>query len=399
MPTRRHDSDTVSSLVYISGGSIPSRSANSIQVMKMSQAFAKICDNFELLVLGDLWSWISRRRFDFWTWYGIEYEFRIRRLPLLFQASYPFKRHYRHTAFPLFATLYTRLKSPHLVYTRDWQVATICLLCRQKVLVERHGFVKDDFFRQPMFRSGNFMGCVTISDRLAENFRQNGLDEKRITVEQDAVDLDMFDAMLPKETARETLDLPRNRTIVLYAGHFYRSKGVHTLLEAAKKAPDLLCVLVGGWEEHILKIQSMIDQEKIHNVWLTGFVSQAEIPLYLSAADILVLPSSPGRTATDKNTSPLKLFEYMAARRPIVASKLPNVERVLADGKSGLLVEPDNPDVLIQGIRHLLANPELASKLAEKARDLVVTKYNWDARARRILDFALSQQPPYAIRS
>jgi glycosyltransferase involved in cell wall biosynthesis len=85
-------------------------------------------------------------------------------------------------------------------------------------------------------------------------------------------------------------------------------------------------------------------------------------------------------------TSPLKLFEYMASQRPIVASDLPGWSDVIADGDSALLVPPGDVDALTKAIKQLLDNPEMRVQLADHAHARVMADFTWEARAKTILD-------------
>ena len=108
--------------------------------------------------------------------------------------------------------------------------------------------------------------------------------------------------------------------------------------------------------------------------------------MYLLAADVLVLPHSARDLQTKCHSSPLKLFEYMASGRPIVASRIPSVSEILTDQEEAVLVEPDNPKALAEGIRKILYDPELTSTIAENAR-VKVQNFSWINRARSMLDF------------
>jgi glycosyltransferase involved in cell wall biosynthesis len=80
------------------------------------------------------------------------------------------------------------------------------------------------------------------------------------------------------------------------------------------------------------------------------------------------------------------MFEYMAAGKPIVATKLPAVMEVLKDGVNAVLVEPDNPAALARGIQHIVLDQAFARKIGENARR-DVNNYTWQRRAGKILEF------------
>jgi glycosyltransferase involved in cell wall biosynthesis len=102
----------------------------------------------------------------------------------------------------------------------------------------------------------------------------------------------------------------------------------------------------------------------------------------LRDADVLILPNRPSAISTDF-TSPLKLFEYMASGRPIVASDLPSFREILRDGENALLVEAGNPQALVAGITRIKDDPALAARLARQAA-ADVRDYTWPRRAERL---------------
>jgi len=92
-----------------------------------------------------------------------------------------------------------------------------------------------------------------------------------------------------------------------------------------------------------------------------------------------------GGVAAAEFTSPIKLFEYMASRRPIVATALPSVKEILEDGKNALIVEPNSEDSLYYGIKRALDDRELAERLALQASN-DARNYTWEERAKKILN-------------
>jgi glycosyltransferase involved in cell wall biosynthesis len=119
-------------------------------------------------------------------------------------------------------------------------------------------------------------------------------------------------------------------------------------------------------------------------VTFVGFRSHSDALLFQRAADVLVLPHSMKYVHSAYYTSPLKLFEYMAAGVPIVASDLPSNREVIRHGQNGWLVEPDNPGALAQAIHRLLEDRDEAEELAKQATH-DVQRYTWERRAGEIL--------------
>jgi glycosyltransferase involved in cell wall biosynthesis len=114
-------------------------------------------------------------------------------------------------------------------------------------------------------------------------------------------------------------------------------------------------------------------------------VPVSEVPAYLAACDIVAMPF-PWTPHYAYHMSPLKMFEYMAAEKPILATQLPSVMEVLVDGKNAVLVEPDNPKALAQGIRRIMEDKEFSRRISAQARQDVLA-YTWEERAQKILCF------------
>jgi glycosyltransferase involved in cell wall biosynthesis len=117
-------------------------------------------------------------------------------------------------------------------------------------------------------------------------------------------------------------------------------------------------------------------------VEFVGMVEPSRVSGLLAKGDVLVLPSVGAGPAVNY-TSPLKLFEYMAAGKPIVASNLPSIREVLRDGENAVLVEPGSPTALTSGLRRVLEDRKLAERIASRAFD-EVAEHSWDCRAERV---------------
>jgi glycosyltransferase involved in cell wall biosynthesis len=172
---------------------------------------------------------------------------------------------------------------------------------------------------------------------------------------------------------------------VTYAGHLYPWKGVDVLLEALARTPHVRGSVVGGHKEEgdRARLESLATRLGIsERVTFVGHVAPAHVHEVLRQATILVLPN-PASAISTHFTSPLKLFEYMAAGRAIVASDLPAIREVLEHERNALLVRPGDPGALATAIERLAYDRDLASQIARRAfHD--ASEYTWDRRAQRL---------------
>ena len=172
---------------------------------------------------------------------------------------------------------------------------------------------------------------------------------------------------------------------VVYAGHLYPWKGVDVLLQALVKLEGVNATIIGGdaAEPDFQRLQDTSRSIGLGSrVEFVGMVEPSRVSGLLAKGDVLVLPNV-GAEPTVNHTSPLKLFEYMAAGKPIVASNLPSIREVLRDGENAVLVEPGNPTALTSGLRRVLEDRKLAERIASRAFD-EVAEYSWDCRAERV---------------
>jgi glycosyltransferase involved in cell wall biosynthesis len=370
-------------LVYVSHGNIPSRWAHTVQVMKSSEALARLVPRFELVTA----SGITRRQpvdADLWERYGVTDPFAIRRLPLWWRPRDPSSASVRSRRFDLAAVLYVRMRRPRLAVTRARRIALGCARFGVPTLLELHGEPTPE--KRPVLRAliGHpaLRGIVVVSRPLAEFCLNLGAREDRVAIHPNGIDLTRFDRDPGREKARRDLGLPEDSAIAVYLGHLYDYKGIPTVVAAARRLPAVHFLLIGGWPEDVRRwLEATGD---LPNVRFTGFVPNRAIPQYLACADLCLLPHS-AASAEARWTCPLKLLEYMAARRPVVASDIPALRALLRDGHNALLVRPDGPEELAAAVRCLLEKRELADRLAAQARR-EVEEMTWDQRSRAILE-------------
>jgi glycosyltransferase involved in cell wall biosynthesis len=376
-------------LLYISNGNIPSRWAHTVQIMKMCEAFAQREPKFALLIPGDfrgLLTGTKQATEDLFRWYGILNPFPIRRLPMAWRLTPSDLAKSNSQTFARRAHWYVKLARPRLVITRSHESANFALDDQIPTIFETHdgpGHKKTMRYIRKFASHPSLVGIVTTSPLLKEAFCAEGVVPERVVVTTNAINLAQFAHVDDhRDAARLELGLAATDHLVLYTGSLQEYKGIGTVIEAARRLPKVRFLLVGGDADAVQSWASRADG--LANIRFLPFVPSSELLRYLSAADVCLVPnSSTDRTA--RWTFSLKLYEYLGARRPVVASAIPSLASILSDGKHALLVPPDDADALTRAIERLLGNPALAAKLSENGHDLVA-EHTWDHRAAQILD-------------
>ena len=203
-----------------------------------------------------------------------------------------------------------------------------------------------------------------------------------------AAEKENFPYQKNKEELRKELNLPLDKTIVGYTGRL-DLQGVHSNYEIDKviKAMDflpqnILFLIIGADKREVKELGTR------PNLRVYPRISRLKIPAYLLAFDILVIPKL-GELPGD---SPAKMFEYLAAKRPIAAAKTEPVSEVLHHKENALLVSPDTPEEWAKAIKRLIDDKELSEKISQKAFE-DSKKYTWEERAKRISKFLLNIKP------
>jgi glycosyltransferase involved in cell wall biosynthesis len=232
-------------------------------------------------------------------------------------------------------------------------------------------------------------GIVVIHPALRDDLVAEGLPADSILVEPDGV-REAPSTPPDRDAARRELGLPSDIRLVVYTGHLYPAKGVDVLARAVSRLADAEGVVVGGMDDDRARLEVLLRDEGIENVRLVPHVPPERARLHQVAADVLALPTRALGENARRYTSPLKLAEYRAAGRPIVATDLPSTRAWLTDGENARLVPPDDPAAMAAAIDDLLRDPGTGRRLAARAREGLEAD-TWRARAERILAFAASR--------
>lgn len=368
---------------YLANVRLPTEKAHGIQIAKMCEAFATAGAEVELVLPKRL----SHLKADIFDYYGVERNFSVKKLFCLDALSLlpVFKSigfWIGSITFALSAGIYLH-RNHSVVYIREL-VDIIFLSKKQRIIWEAHHLPAraNWLFWHSLKKVKKF---VVITQGLKTNLMELGIAEEKILVAPDAVDVAQFDIPDSIIEARGRLHLPIDKQIALYTGHLYSWKGSGTLLHAAALLPDVQFVTVGGTADDRGEWLRMIEREQIRNILCLPHRPPRDIPQYLKAADVLLLPNSAKEKISSHYTSPLKLFEYMAAKRPIIASDLPSLREVLTEDMTTFFT-PDDPRSLADAIQTVLNNPADAAKKAEAAYDRV-QNYSWVNRAQNIFSY------------
>jgi glycosyltransferase involved in cell wall biosynthesis len=370
-------------VVYVGSPPLFSRGASAIHVMKMCHAMAKLGIDVELVLPS------YNNKADIFEYYGVEPNFKLITFPSLKNSSA------RHIGHGILSSIYTKInrKNFDLVLTRNifYTYLSTRFFNIPTIYDAHHPLVKAAHFLFNSFKdSKHLIRFSTNSKGLADIYLKLGLPEDKLIVAPNGVDLEKFEGVPSKEEARKELNLPIDKKIVCYSGNTYSGRGIELLIEASLRLRDALFLIVGGLENDIENYKKIAQEKRAENLKLVGFISHKKVPLYISSADVLVMPYTSrmtikGGSTAAEFTSPIKLFEYMASRRPIVATSLPSIKEILKDGSNALLVGPDDVDLLVKGIKRVLEDHALAEKLAAQAGS-DVKKYTWEKRVKRILN-------------
>ena len=371
-------------LIYIVNQRLPIEKAYGLQIAKMAEAFADC--GLEVNLISP-----TRRdpiKQDFFSFYSIKRNFKFKKL---FSPDFYFPGKLDKVAVAVKSlvsasvlALYSVFRKADFIYSRDELPLYFLSFFKKSLIFEIHRFSKKRSFFYRRFRNKNFK-VVSISKGLKDELLNFGFKPENILVAPDGVDLEEFNLNLSKSEARIKFGLPLDKKIAVYAGHLFKWKGVDTLLKAALLLKEVLFVFIGGTEKDVENFKLLIEKYRAENVMLLGHRPYSEIPFYLKAADVLVLPNEKEEKISEFYTSPLKLFEYMASGRPIVASNLPSVREIL-DKDSGLFFESGSSQRLIEAIKRVIEDENLTKSLSAKAFEKI-HQYTWDKRARKILSF------------
>ena len=369
-------------IAYLSGSFIPSREANSVHVMKMCSAFSGLGYEVLLIARGEE----RDIELDFAD-YGVQTRFFLRKV-----------RDQRRTLsnrlfYPFLAakTVQGIWQESDLLYARHLPSLLVALFTTpSKFIFELHSppGIVNLIVLKTLIKTRRFRGLVVISASLKKRMLSllGPKWDDSITVAHDGADSP------PIELAENAIESVRpgkaHGLRVGYVGHLYPGRGIEVVGELARRMPEVEFNLVGGRESDISYWKNQFME--LSNVIFHGHVRPAEVYQLQRRMDVLLAPYAEvlhhagGAHNTAPWMSPMKIFEYMAAGRAIIASDLPVLREVLCDGLNALLAPPGDIDSWVQALRRL-QDDSLRQTLGAQAATMLVENYTWTKRAQRVL--------------
>ncbi len=347
-------------ILYLSNSSIPSQTANSIHVVKMCEAFAK--QGHEVTLLAQQKQKKQEKNLNPYQFYDVKNNFDIVQVPI---SRLPFS--FFMYLFRIVRIL--RKQKPDLVYGRFLEGCLLSTIFGYQTIYESHipvwqkGIRQEKIFSKMITRK-SFKYLVVISQALKTVYvKKDVLSKERILIAPDAAsevaDLTMTAKLSDKPNALQ----------VGYIGSLNEGKGIEIIAKIAPMMPDANFHIVGGGDKDITRWKERIVSK---NVFFHGFIQQSHLSPIINALDVCLLPNQPvvrphGKDTLDigRFTSPLKLFQYMAHKKAIIASDLPIIREVL-NKQNAILVPHDDPKIWISAIESLL-NKNKREVIAEKA--------------------------------
>ncbi len=357
-------------VALIAASRIPSTTANSIQVMKVGQAFAQLGHETRLFVpaYSALADGIPAGgdQASLAEFYGLQNTFAVEWL-----VSNPALKRYD---FSWLAVQKAKTWGADAVYLWPLQSALAAQVLGLPYWLELHepptGKLGPLLFRLLLHPGRKcFLPITRVLAGMLEA-RYPAFTPQRLTIQiaPDGVDLERYIDLPSPSAARQALHFPEQLTVG-YTGHLYAGRGMALLVGLARRFPQVHFLWVGGRPEDVQSWQEHLSGQGLQNVTLTGFIPNQRLALYQAAADILLMPydravsgSSGGNTADF--CSPMKMFEYMACGRAIISSDLPAIGEVL-NTANARLCPPEDEDAWADALGTLLVDPALRIRLIE----------------------------------
>jgi glycosyltransferase involved in cell wall biosynthesis len=227
-----------------------------------------------------------------------------------------------------------------------------------------------------------------VSGRLKQHLVEHySLDGSKISVIENGVDVDEFNPAISGAVVRASLGLDK-RFVIGFVGSFRSWHGIDHLINLAEalseELPQALFLLVGDGPDRG-KYEAWVREKGLAaNFKFIGHIPHSEVVPHLAAMDVVMAPHSAASFPTGFYGSALKIFEYMAMAKPVIAAPMGQIREVIEDGASGYLIESEDTDKLKRTLLMLYHDRNLRERLGKNARAKVIARYAWKTNAEKV---------------
>ncbi|MGP8321301.1 MAG: glycosyltransferase family 4 protein [Methanosarcinaceae archaeon] len=237
------------------------------------------------------------------------------------------------------------------------------------------------------FIIGKADAVIAVTQGIKDHLIDRGVDENKVWVIENGANTELFKPISDNNILKELknrLCIDNDENTVTFVGNLAPWQGVEYLLRATpsivEENPKTKFLIVGDGVMND-KLEDLSNKLNMgQNVIFTGTIPYEEVPQYINISDVCLVVKKKLRSGY----SPLKLYEYMACEKPVIATNTEGFE-VLEQSNAGILVNPEDPQELTNAVIKLLQNKRLREQMGMNGRKLVVAKYSWKHSAKKTI--------------
>jgi len=372
-------------ILYLHGNSLDTTKANMHQTVAMCNALVE--NGNEVILMVPTLGSANNERLNLFkkNYHSINFKVHFRNISIIEKLS-------RYTNIPFKCKEIENLDYD-FIFTRDPSALHVALHTKKDILFEIHNnkihqnsnilnYYWSTFVKK--ISKLNRVQLITISGSLRDYWLDFGVQQDKIFDLHDGFDLNSYEKILEQNLVRKELGLDLRKKYACYTGSLDKDRGIDNLIYLASKIHSIDVIVAGGTLNQVGFYKKIANDQKLSNIKFVGRVDHQEIPKYLYASDYLIGVWSKN-IPTINYCSPLKIFEYMATGKIIVAQGYKTIKEVLKDGYNSVIVEPDSKESLVEAFNDIVRNEENYDKIGKQARKDAFELYSWKVRVENIM--------------
>ena len=380
-------------IFYLSRAEFPSEVSHTLSIHNLCLAFAK--NNSNVLLYG-----IRSNKGDIASFYGRSSKnlnYKLVRIPSLLKTRV-LKWFQLYSILLAFGSIrHIRKFKPDIIYSRLTILELLFVPSDIPIYYEMHSYgvqarrkIYEVIFKL-LIKHKNFKKIIVTTVELKKSLEKKYTNIQVVNAPLSAEEPIDLDKKILSTVKVSLFKHDKYKYHIGYTGYLDDTdlRGMSTLIDIADLTNDICIHVVGGSPQMKRLWQTRADERGVSNIHFYGYVSPVKIPYYLACFEVVLAPLKYrplDRAPTGQNMSPLKLAQYMAYSKAIVASNIPSHYDFLKNGKNAILVQYDATDEWVESIYSILKNKELKAKLENNALEEYITRYRPSIRTNLILN-------------